>query len=502
MDLARHKLIIHLCIILFVLLTALSDNGETAVAQSQLRWASQDRIPFYDDLILEPPQLIADSSGVVHAFNAQVTDSGAAIMYRHWTVDKGWTIPTDVIIPPNNEIQARNIPLDVSLDENGMVHLVFMAGNLRESNIYYSRAPLVDANNARAWSTPLIIGTHALLNPPQVTMIGDHKGDLFVAFSGSRDGSGLYMVQSNDGGNRWSEVQSIFLTYTWDFWPSALTMHIDSQENVHALWAVAGLDGLSDAVFYSRLEKGQTEWSEPFEMARVIGFQADTPAIIEYDKELFVTYHNDFPTTSWMRRSSDGGNTWTEPVRFAPGFVGSNGAIDFVIDSSNTLHAFWGNRTGSPIIHGMWHRVWLGDRWGDIEAVVSGPQVVDDIGGNGFDPKFARAVISRGNILLITWTTDGFAGENGAWYSYTILDAPQLPAEPVPAPIETPTPTAVPVTIDQTPTPNPYLAIGGNSEGGAVEVSPSTPLVAGIAPVLLLLGLIIVIYRLFFITRS
>ncbi|KAA3661574.1 MAG: exo-alpha-sialidase [Chloroflexi bacterium] len=477
---------------------------ETAVAQSQTRWSPQDRIPFYDDLILEPPHLIADSSGVVHTFNAQTIDEDetAAIMYRRWTVEQGWNTPVDIILPPENEIRARNMQLGVILDQNNIVHLVFTAGNQRGARILYTKAPLYDVNNAWAWSELQIIGTHVWLSPPQVTMVSNGTGDLYVAFSSDRDGTGLYMVQSNNNGESWSPMESIFLTYTNDLWPSALTMYLDSQENVHALWGMAGLNGLSVAVFYSQLERDQSSWREPMELARVTGFQADTPAIIEYDGELTVTFHNDVPTTSWIRKSSDGGFTWTDPVRFAAGFVGSNGAVDYVVDSSNTLHAFWGNRTGSPIIHGMWHRIWLGDRWGEVEAVVSGPQVVDEIGGDGFDPKFARAVISRGNILLLTWTTDGFAGENGAWYSYTILDAPQLPAVPIPVPSEAPLTTATPVPVDQTPTPNPFLLESTNNEAGNAEFSPGRPLVYGVVPVLILIGLIVIANRIYYFTRS
>ena len=500
----KNKHIIHLCIIFALILMIIPREISTAEAQSQTRWSPQDRIPFYDDLILEPPHLIADSSGAVHTFNAQTIgeDEEAAIMYRRWTIEQGWNTPVDIILPPNNEIRARNMQLGVILDQYGMVHLVFTAGNQRGANIYYTRAPLYDVNNARAWSELEIIGSDVWLSPPQVTMVSNGNGDLYVAFSSDRDGTGLYMVQSNDNGESWSAMDSVFLTYTNGLWPSALTMYLDSEQNVHALWGMAGLNGLSEAVFYSQLENGQTRWREPLELARVTGFQADTPAIIEYDGELTVTYHNDVPTTSWIRRSRDGGFTWSDPVHFASGFVGSNGAIDYVVDSSNTLHAFWGNRTGSPIIHGMWHRIWLGDHWGDVEAVVSGPQVVDEIGGDGFDPKFARAVISRGNILLLTWTTDGFAGENGAWYSYTILDAPQLPAEPIPVPVETTLTTATPVPVVETPTLNPFLLDTTSDKDAKAEFNPGRPLVFGIVPVLILIGVIIIANRIYYFKHS
>ena len=500
----KYKHIIHLVIFMAIMPLLVSVRWATVSAQAQNRWAPQERIPFYDDLILEPPHLIADSTGAVHAFNAQTIEDGrgAAIMHRRWTVEQGWNTPVDVILAPVNEIKARNMQLGVTLDENGLVHLVFTAGNQREAYIYYTNAPLNEVGSAWAWSELKQIGRDVWLSPPQVSMVSNGRGNLFVTFNSDLEGSGLYAVQSNDNGETWSSVKSIFLTYSNEFWPSALTMYIDSQENVHALWGVATLSGLSEAVFYSQLENGQTTWRDPLELARVTGFQADTPAIVEYDGELLVTFHNDFPTTSWIRRSADNGMTWTDPIRFAPGYVGSNGAVDYLVDSSNTLHAFWGNRTGSPIVHGMWHRIWLGDRWSDIDSVVFGPQIVDEVGGDGFDPKFARGVISRGNILLLTWTTDGFAGENGAWYSYSILDAPQLPSEPIPVPIETPqvTPTLAPVEV--TATPDPYMFTTTDEDAANLEVSPGEPFLYGLVPVILLIGLVIVANRIYLFIRS
>ena len=85
------------------------------------------------------------------------------------------------------------------------------------------------------------------------------------------------------------------------------------------------------------------------------------------------------------------------------------------------------------------------------------------VGSNGFGPRSARAVVSNGNVILVTWGTDGFQGTNGAWYSYKKIDAPELPTELLPSskdlfPENNPTPAEIEnsteiVTTDKSPTP-------------------------------------------------
>jgi hypothetical protein len=101
------------------------------------------------------------------------------------------------------------------------------------------------------------------------------------------------------------------------------------------------------------------------------------------------------------------------------------------VDSQDSLYGFFGERI-NDLNHGMWQTLWTGNFWTQPEPVVKGPQIRDGIGGNGFDPRAARAVVSNGNTVLVTWTTDGFAGENGVWFSYKRFNVPELPAIPLP----------------------------------------------------------------------
>ncbi|MCK7501740.1 MAG: hypothetical protein MZW92_75900 [Comamonadaceae bacterium] len=42
-----------------------------------------------------------------------------------------------------------------------------------------------------------------------------------------------------------------------------------------------------------------------------------------------------------------------------------------------------------------------------------------------------RAVVSQGNVLLVVWREDLGVGQNGIWYSYSVLDVPELSVVPL-----------------------------------------------------------------------
>jgi hypothetical protein len=111
------------------------------------------------------------------------------------------------------------------------------------------------------------------------------------------------------------------------------------------------------------------------------------------------------------------------------------------------------------------------------------------IGGDGFDPRAARAVVSNGNLILVAWTTDGFAGENGAWYSYKQVDAPALPSvalqEPTQIPAATSTVFAPSTAVQVAVTATHVLNMTDDTPGSGLN--PQLSIILGIVPVLLVL---------------
>jgi hypothetical protein len=470
-----------------VVLVLIGVHNQSSIAQQRsLQWFPQQRIPYYEAETLTP-YLVADQDRTVHAFASQrPTEESSAfdIIYSRWTLEQGWTEPVDILIPPRGRQQARI--LGAVLDKHGLIHLLFFGGNDLVAEMFHTKAAAVDADQVSAWAAPVLVGEYAV-TPSVAAFTVDSQGYLYVLYSGNLDGNGLYAAQSVDSGDTWSEPVPIFFTYDDRRWPLGVQLHVDQQDRVHAVWAVVNSTGNSEAIYYAQLESAQFEWSEPLLLSDAVNlyFETDTPNIIEYNDELLVIYHYDQPTTRWLRRSSDGGITWTEPVRAFPEHIGSNGPVSFVIDSNNVLHALFGNRTGlHPADHGMWHSTWDGHRWGPPRAIVSAKVRSD------FDPSFARAIISQGNVMLVTWMTDPGKLIRGAWYSYAVLDTPELPAMPFPTSTATPLPLPTATAVLLTPTPVPTLPPIQSAESiqrSSTTNNPTTVLVLSIVPVTILI---------------
>ena len=394
-------------------------------AQSTEEWSTPKIIPGLSTGVWTP-YIVADQNRTVHAFvSDQVgddTNSQEAIFYSGWTQQSGWTEPVDIILPAKGQARVKG----VYLDQNGTFHLIYFEGGDELGTINYSSAPASDPANAYSWSDPVTIGT-ATITPDEAAIVGDDRGNLYVVYAGKRYSHGLYFTHSADGGLTWTEPSDIFLTYRWDLWPSALKLYLDKSNDLHVVWGLGNISGNSIAVNHRRLDTERMVWADTVELAIAISSEVDTPSIIEYEGELFVIYHEGVPTTRHMLRSSDGGQSWSGPERLFL-HVGSNGAASMIVDGNNVMHMFFGNRLDSNGNHGMWHSVWLGNRWSEPKAIVSGQLAL------GFDPARPRTVISQGNTMFIAWQTEpgqiGRGTSLGAWYSYSTLDAPEMPLVP------------------------------------------------------------------------
>ncbi|HMR63190.1 MAG TPA: sialidase family protein [Anaerolineae bacterium] len=496
----------HQCLYRFILqgiilLVIISVKLISAKAQSPIEWTPQAKIPFYEEFTEEPPFLVADQNHTVYAFNSQSLNleekmSPKVIVYRQWTLKQGWADPIDIILDGNE----KNVDLmDVYFDEaSGIVHLALLI----EQNIFHTSAYLVNAGRASAWTAPTFVGDNAQ-SPFTAAISGDENGNLAIIYSSVQDGNGIYAAYSSDSGQIWTDPVPILLTYDPELVAAGTELITDRFGYMHAGWNVFNQRGIGVSGHYSRLDVSERRWSEPLEIDEGgLGLGIKFVSLVEYGDDIMITYYGGKDNANWWRRSSNGGLTWSNPVRVSPRHQGTNGSLSFVIDSSNTLHAFFGQRIDDNN-HGMWHTEWVGVGWVEAEPIVRGPQVVDIVGGNGFDPRSARAVIVNGNVILITWGTDGVAGENGAWYSFAVLDTAELPAIPLPMPTMTQKTTSstlfrtTPVPkVSPSPIRPSFIAAQGDDQPFEYFQSPMIPFMTALAPVIVLLLAVVTVRQL------
>jgi hypothetical protein len=438
-------------VVILLLFAPLQQSNANHLLEGE--WETPQWIPgLFDTDTTMYPIFIDDGSGTVHVIHTQQMGEQSVIMYSQWVEGIGWTEPVDIYYPPGEDQRAR--VTSAFLDNSGMLNIIYWGGNDRNASMFFMSAPLRLAGSASDWSAPNLIGQYAI-SPATAAAVSDGDGWIMLIYSGDRLGNGLYSVWSNDYGDTWSEPEPIFHTYRDTHWPTELKIIQGSNNNYHAVWALGNITGNSSAVYYALFDTDSQEWENTTILAEADANEVDTPSIIEHNQQLILIYHADFPTTRWMRRSYDVGKNWTAPVRLFQQ-VGSNGPASMVVDSSNTLHMFFGNRiSGSPDTHGLWHSIWKDGGWSLPEAVVSGPlMLVGPNGEEGFDPSNAQAFVIRGNQIFLVWRHDPLTGPIRIWYSYSYVNTPQLPVSTIADPVQLPISSDVindPATITPPP---------------------------------------------------
>ena len=240
----RHPRLIGLFYLCLALAILAGQSTQISQAQGSDEWAPPKPIPLYYDIF--PPIMVADRNQTVHAFNSQSIEMGVfAIYYRTWRVGLGWSPPNDILLPePSGSAQ------DVLLDDEGKFHLVFYKGEEEIGTILYTTAWATQASIAQAWSTPVEIATIA--GPlDNAVLAGDGKGKMYVVFVGQKEGIGIYEVHSEDGGQSWSQSQALQVVRERTRFPTHIDLVLDSQANLHAVWAVLDDNGLGTKVFYA-----------------------------------------------------------------------------------------------------------------------------------------------------------------------------------------------------------------------------------------------------------
>jgi hypothetical protein len=492
--------------LLTVLLIASSfhlTNSQVAESQERsLTWSPQERIPGYLERT-EPPILVLDPTGIVHAFaHQQVGDpddhNEIAIIHNTWTYERGWTLPTDIILSPIRQ-QAR--VMSAYLDSEGFFHLIFYGGDEQEANLYYSRSHLSRANYSLSWTAPVVIGERPL-TPSLAKLAGDGEGNLFVLYSADLDGPGLFLLRSVDSGDTWTGPDRLFLTYDRSYRPLVLEVSWGRSGILHIVWQVVDERGHSADGYYAQFDPQSNTWTKPILIDEGIGVERGmgvaNPTVIEYDGRIIVAYNNGIPPegvppTNWVRVSVDNGTTWTERIRISREHVGRNGLLSFVVDSDHRLYIFFGLRIplgGDQATHGMWYSVWQDGQWSNSGAVVSGA------GSIGFDPYDARAVIATGNRLLVTWRTDPGRASRGVWYSYAVLDTPTIEPVPVKTPVAVSSDEIVMVDDSAPEDDLPSSSVSTlffDQEEDVTQLEPSTAIFHGVIPSLMLVLLVLLV---------
>ncbi len=467
-------------------------------------WAPDARVPGYlDDTF--PPFLVADRNQTVHAFTSQWVNDGdrsrQAIVYRQWSRAGGWTRPVDIILASAGDAQI----LGAFLDPSDRVHIIFLTVESGRTALNYSFAPAANADQATAWSLPEIVGNDVISNSAAIT--GDDHGNLIVIYSGDSAGSGVYFITSADGGMSWSKPSTLFLTNDTNLVPYILRLAMGRAGQVRAAWSVFTTQGSAELLYFANYSISNSTWSDPVELDSRIDiagyFGPSFPALVDTGSKIVILYNggNTFPGQSVnlgrpvmrVSTSSDGGLTWNGPFQPFPLLNGRSGEHALVVDGAGTAHGLFVMRidqlvdgTYRPVV-GIWHSSFRDDNWTTPDRLAT-TYVAHDV----------RAVVSQGNVLLVVWRQDPGQGMHGVWFSYTILDAPELPVTPLAsAAAISPSQQPAAARLLGTPTPSPANAVLRDPPPPQWRSNPAFPLLAGTIPAAAILIGVLVSNRFF-----
>jgi hypothetical protein len=331
--------------------------------------------------------------------------------------------------------------------------------------------------------------------PPEPPMIVEAAG-------GEREIVGLSEVfyrRSTDNGRSWSAP--VNLSRTTNVGSHRVQIKIDTNDVIYATWD-EGWDRWSDydqprEGVYTRSTDGGQTWSEPKLFSAPERTNAQMAAASDNGSGVLAVWR---PTTIdqvFFAWSTDSGLTWTRALAI-PGFYARPyndtlfDAYDMATDSAGNIHLVAVGRLmpaspGDVLPLGVYHLVWDGAVWATPEPIA----VYEP--GAGL-PEYPKLAISEGNQLHVVWfVREGLAGmvPMRVFYSHSQSQSPRQTPAPTLAPTVTPLPApeSTPM-VSVTPTLSKIPNIDESPQDLFTESDEIQRLVIVLSPIVLLVALI------------
>lgn len=358
------------------------------------------------------PVLVCDQYQNVHILwsGGDESETGMSLFYANDVLD---TLSPAVDILYNDSSGAYGLAATIS-DLSDTLHLVWKSHNA-QGDLYYSQAPLAGAGDARAWSTPVMLGYGVFSSSIAV----GPDGRLHIVHSTTNgDGldHGVIHLYSDDEGLTWSDSETITEFKTPDPAYVLTSLTIDDTNRIHLGITIRSQEYAEfSQVGYIRSSDGGGAW-EPY---RLID---DTPSawqgiqgMAAYSfgpDEVHLTWHD-------PRRlhivSRDGGSNWSLPVEIMPIGAAFGGPNELAKDSAGNLFAVIGYSSAVYVVEGD------ENSWG------TGTK----IDNRDIDPHYQHMISCQGSTLHVVYRDR--TGDQTVWYVRGRVDAPQIARRPIPA---------------------------------------------------------------------
>lgn len=450
--------------------------GHWAQAQDQAgEWS--DPVELSEEKWAWFPVIAVDPGGTVHAMWAWTRDQETASaapesLFYSWWNGSSWSRPVDVLVSPSGGYAHDP---DLTADRGGNLHVIWNDGTF----FWYSRASASKAASAQGWASPvrLASGSYAA-----ASIVADGAGVLHVAYP--EPTTGVYYIDSIDGGNTWSQPVEVWRTASEKLGATSSRLAIGANRTIHVVWTEIYLPETYPplGVYYARsLDGGQT-WSEPLQVAGED--YAEGNLLTTGDDTVHLVWHGRAGIGGTFHQwSSDGGRTWSTPTRVLNG-TGLTRAPALSVDSAHVVHL--AEIDSSGLVYTSWR-----------EGTWDAPTLIDSLKTN-YEPHHPALAVSEGNKLFVVWASQSTGQGTGVVrYSTRQVAAPYVPPEVLPTLLPTPTTRPSPTLLSTTsptslPTASPLPLPSASSSGMPPQDDQSfLAIIVGVVPAGLILLVIL-----------
>jgi hypothetical protein len=423
-------------------ITGRSLEGSADWYPTQPLWTDSEEIARVQDGIVDL-LLLADPTEQFHTLWTRKVDEtvsepyqnmGQAIVYDYWS-DGEWHIPIDILSSADSAIDQLTAVTGLS----DRILLVWRDGV--SGAINFSWANSSKAGVPSEWVTPVVLSQPDVAGASPDIFV-DYQARIHVVYAVNvNEARGIYLTQSLDGGETWSEPVRIYdgVAENWKL-VDLPKITGTGDGSLHVIWTDSSVTtaDYGQALHYGKSEDGGLTWTAPDMVTSALislndTFAVGTTTIYHAWEQVFLDLWAVF-----YQGSPDSGVEWSkpEPVVSYPGI----GLSRMVVDQAGQLHLFFVSQDSlGQLMINYWSRVeggWVADTgFGvDHELVES----VDNLAAS-ISPAGKLAVLYVGPAPSVTSELD----EDVLVYSYRNLELPPALEAPLitTVPMATPTPT-------------------------------------------------------------